>query len=228
MVDAETITMDSFQRKYGLPAREAEDSAAGSRPATVQQQYSFVHKRSDGPARRGPTRLEIRAEEENQPAASRESSRPNETKHNAGAQVNLVLGDTKKEGEIAKIKKKDMRKEEDMEEDYSKKPLPDSPPLLPSPAKTAAAGSTSVRVGGDGESVCGGRDQPVIESAVIATSEDEEQLLPPPGIRRVPRPPVRRRPKSTPASGMGRSRSSPGGGQQGAIKDSSSRQVVFV
>ena len=187
MVDAETITIDSFQRKFGLQSIEAEETSRQSpegRGSSVQQQYSFVQRRPDSQAKKGPTRLEIRAGDitTGQPAFEG-PTRP------AVATVKSSGGQVRKEGGTTRLDVKDEKKDE---EDYSRKPLPASP----QPPKISTDRS--------------GRDQPVIESAVIATSEDEDQLLPP-SIRRVPRPPVRRRPKSTPG-GMTttRSRSSPG------------------
>jgi hypothetical protein len=187
MVDAETITMDSFQRKYGLPHQEEP-------PTQHHHQYSAVQKRpaAGGQSKPGLTRLEIRSGDVIPPGVQTASKRVNEAQSS---------------GEKTKANEKNENRTAD---DYSRKPLPASPkPLL---IKTATR-SCAVRVGGDGES--GGRDVSfVTESAVIMTSEEEggeEQVL----LRRVPRPPVRRRPKSTPANGIARSKSSPN------LKDSS-------
>jgi hypothetical protein len=189
MVDAETITIDSFQRKYGLPHHEEP-------PTLHHHQYSAVQKRpaAGGQPRPGLTRLEIRSGDIIPPGLQTASKRVNE--------------EVQRSGEKAKANEKNENRTAD---DYSRKPLPASPkPLL---IKTAAR-SGAVRVGGDGESGGGRGDSFVTESAVIVTSEEEEgeeQVL----LRRVPRPPVRRRPKSTPANGIARSKSSPN------LKDSS-------
>jgi hypothetical protein len=190
MVDAETITIDSFQRKYGLPTQEP--------PTQHHHQYSAVQKRpaAGGQPKPGLTRVEIRSGDIIPPGLQTSSKRVNEEAQSGG---NKTKANEKNENRTA--------------DDYSRKQLPASPkPLL---IKTAAknGGNSGVRVGGDGDS--GGRDVSfVTESAVIVTSEEEEgeeQVL----LRRVPRPPVRRRPKSTPANGIARSKSSPN------LKDSS-------
>jgi hypothetical protein len=185
MVDAETITMDSFQRKYGLPHQEES-------PTQHHHQYSAVQKRpaAGGQPKPGLTRLEIRSGDIIPSGHQTASKRVNEEVQSSG---DKTKANEKNENRTA--------------DDYSRKPLPASPkPLL---MKTATR-SGAIRLGGDGDS--GGPF--VIESAVIVTSEEEEgeeQVL----LRRVPRPPVRRRPKSTPANGMARSKSSPN------LKDSS-------
>jgi hypothetical protein len=189
MVDAETITIDSFQRKYGLPLQEEP-------PTQQQHQYSAVQKRpvAGGQPKPGLTRLEIRSGDIIPPGLQTASKTVNEARSS---------------GEKMKANEKNENRTAD---DYSRKPLPASPkPLL----IKAAARSGAVRVGGDGDSG-GGRGDPFVteSAAVIVTSEEEEgeeQVL----LRRVPRPPVRRRPKSTPANGMARSKSSPN------LKDSS-------
>jgi hypothetical protein len=189
MVDAETITIDSFQRKYGLPHQEP--------PTLHHHQYSAVQKRpaAGGQPRPGLTRLEIRSGEDIiPPGLQTTSKRVNEEVQSSGEKT-----------------KANEQQETRTADDYSRKPLPASPkPLI---IKTAAR-SGAVRVGGDGDSGGGRGDPFVTESAVIVTSEEEEgedQVL----LRRVPRPPVRRRPKSTPANGIARSKSSPN------LKDSS-------
>jgi hypothetical protein len=191
MVDAETITIDSFQRKFGLPHQEP--------PIQHHHQYSAVQKRpaAGGQPKPGLTRLEIRSGDIIPPGLQTASQRVNEAQSS---------------GEKMKANEKN---ENWTADDYSRKPLPASPkPLLMKSAARSGANSAA-RVDGDGDSG-GGRDDPfVTESAVIiVTSEEEEgeeQVL----LRRVPRPPVRRRPKSTPANGIARSKSSPN------LKDSS-------
>jgi hypothetical protein len=191
MVDAETITMDSFQRKYGLPHQE---------PPTQHHQYSAVQKRpaAGGQPKPGLTRLEIRSGDIIPPGLQTASKRVNEEVQSGGEKM-----------------KANKMNENRTADDYSRKPLPASPkPLLIKTAARSGGNSAAVRVGGDGDSGGGRGDPFVTESAVIVTSEEEEgeeQVL----LRRVPRPPVRRRPKSTPANGMTRSKSSPN------LKDSS-------
>jgi hypothetical protein len=194
MVDAETITMDSFQRKYGLPLQEEP-------PTQHHHQYSAVQKRpaAGGQPKPGHTRLEIRSGDIIPPGLQTSSKRVNEEVQSGG---DKTKANEKNENRTA--------------EDYSRKPLPASPKplLIKTAARSGGNHSAAVRVSGNGDSG-GGRDVSfVTESAVIVTSEEEEgeeQVL----LRRVPRPPVRRRPKSTPANGIARSKSSPN------LKDSS-------
>jgi hypothetical protein len=194
MVDAETITIDSFQRKYGLPHQEEP-------PTLHHHQYSAVQKRpaAGGQPKPGLTRLEIRSGEDIiTPGLQTASKRVKEEDQNSGEKT-----------------KANEKNENRTADDYSRKPLPASPKplLIKTAARSGGNHSAAVRVGGDGDSG-GGRDPFVTESAVIVTSEEEEgeeQVL----LRRVPRPPVRRRPKSTPANGIARSKSSPN------LKDSS-------
>jgi hypothetical protein len=211
MVDAETITIDSFQRKFGLstgaddPAEEISRRSPEGRPP-VQQHYSFVKRRPDGQSKRGPTMLEIRADGNPTDINCGQSdgqARPPAISKPVKSSTRTLANQLTKESTRATAEKhhKTVNDVENKEgEDYSRKPLPpepsSSPPSLKSPTEPGERG---------------GREQnpPVIESAVIATSEDEEHLLPP-GIRRVPRPPVRRRPKSTPAAATSRSKSTPG------------------
>jgi hypothetical protein len=192
MVDAETITIDSFQRKYGLPYQEP--------PTLHHHQYSAVQKRpaAGGQPKPGLSRLEIRSGEDIIPPGLQTGSKR--------------VNEAQSSGEKTKANEKNENRTSD---DYSRKPLPASPkPLLMKTAARSGGNHSAVRVGGDGDSGGGRGDTFVTESAVIVTSEEEEgeeQVL----LRRVPRPPVRRRPKSTPANGMARSKSSPN------LKDSS-------